>query len=274
MCGVVGFRPTTGSLTLRGVVAPAWTLDGYGLFGRDVQAITKAIAEVGWKTRTRKDDRPVTVGVVTDDSMGPVRPEVEAVYRRALESWKSSDLELRPISLTELELAAPAAALIAYVEVAVQHERWIRQQWKSYGSESRQLVCLGNLFSGTDYVLAQRARLALRRRFAKLTADVDAVITPTLPLTAPRLGGKPSVSGENDKPALFEIIRFTALANMIGAPAISVPVGLSEDGLPVAAQVIAQPWDDELTLRVAESIEASSGFVARPPCFVDVGAAA
>jgi aspartyl-tRNA(Asn)/glutamyl-tRNA(Gln) amidotransferase subunit A len=270
MCGVVGFRPSTGGLPLAGIVAPAWTLDSYGLFARDVRTISRVVDELELMTRTEAGRRPLILGAVADESLGEVQPEVEGVYRAALNRWESSGVELRTISLPEFELAAPAAALIAYVEVAAQHERWIRRAWECYGTEARQLICLGNLFSGTDYALAQRARLVMQRRFARFTAEVDAIVTPTLPITPPRLGGKPSISDKDGQPLLFEIIRFTALANMIGAPAISIPIGLTSAGLPVGIQVAARPWDDALVLRAAADLEASAQFVAKPSCFIEI----
>ena len=271
MCGVVGFRPSTGGLPLEGIVAPAWTLDGYGLLARDVRTISAVVPELGLVSRADSGRRPVVLGAVTDGSLGEVRPEVEDVYRAALERSTSSEVELRAIALPGLELAAPAAALIAYVEIAMQHENWMRRHWKDYGAEARPLIALGCLFSGVDYTLAQRARLVLRQRLAELTADVDAVVTPTIPVTAPILGGRPSVPGGTEKPALFDLIRFTALANMVGAPAISIPIGLTPEGLPVGMQITGRPWDDELVLRAATDLQDSAGFSGRPPCAVEVG---
>ena len=269
MCGVVGFRPSTGSLPLEGIVAPAWTLDGYGLLARDVRTISRVVPELGLVSRADSGRRPIVLGAVTDGSLGEVRPEVDDVYRTALERWTSSQVELRAISLPGLGLAAPAAAVIAYVEIAMQHEGWMRRHWKGYGAEARPLIALGCLFSGVDYTVAQRARLAMRRRLAELAADVDAIVMPTIPLTAPILGGKPSVPGDTDKLALFDLIRFTALANMVGAPAISVPIGLTSEGLPVGMQITGQPWDDELVLRAATDLQAAAGFDGRPPCSIE-----
>jgi len=271
MCGVVGFRPSTGSLPLEGIVAPAWTLDGYGLLARDVRTISAVVPELGLASRADSGRRPVVLGALTDGSLGEVRPEVDDVYRAALARWTSAEVELRPVALPGLELTASATALIAYVEIAMQHANWMRRHWKNYGAEARPLIALGCLFSGVDYTLAQRARLVMRRRFAELTADVDAVVTPTIPLTAPILGGKPSVPDGTERPALFDLIRFTALANMVGAPAISVPIGVTPEGLPVGMQITGRPWDDELVLRAATDLQDFAGFSGRPPCAVEPG---
>jgi aspartyl-tRNA(Asn)/glutamyl-tRNA(Gln) amidotransferase subunit A len=112
----------------------------------------------------------------------------------------------------------------------------------------------------------------MQRRFAELTADVDVIVTPTIPLTAPILGGKPSVPGLGEKLALFDLIRFTALANMVGAPAISVPIGLTSEGLPVGAQLMGSPWADEMVLRSAIDLQDHARFDRLPPFTVESGA--
>jgi aspartyl-tRNA(Asn)/glutamyl-tRNA(Gln) amidotransferase subunit A len=272
MCGVVGYRPSTGSLPLEGIVAPAWTLDGYGLLARDARTIARIAPALGLISRPDSGQRPVVLGVVTDGSLGDLGPEVEELYRASLGRSVGSTFELRELSLSGLELAAPGAALIAYVEIAMQHERWIRRHWKDYGAEARPLIALGCLFSGVDYTLAQRARLVMQRRFAELIEGVDVIVTPTIPLTAPFLGGKPSVPGAEDKLTLFDLIRFTALANMVGAPAASIPIGLTSEGLPVGAQIMGSPWADELVLRSAIDLQDCIRFDGRPPFSVNIGA--
>jgi aspartyl-tRNA(Asn)/glutamyl-tRNA(Gln) amidotransferase subunit A len=265
MCGVVGFRPSNGSLSLAGLVGPAWTVDGAGVIAGNVADVQRAMAVLDWAVLPRLDDgRRRKVGVLTDDSMGGVDPEVGAVYRAALERLESSDLELSSISLGGLDLAPLAAAVIAYVDVASHHRETIRTRWRDYGAESRQLIRLGHLFSGVEYVCAQRARQDFLERYQSMTEGLDAVITPTLPMVAAPSGADPSVPGEDDEIGLFALIRFTALANVIAAPAISLPVGLTSDGLPVGAQLMAAPYHDEDLLAIAQSAERSFAFDAVP----------
>jgi aspartyl-tRNA(Asn)/glutamyl-tRNA(Gln) amidotransferase subunit A len=271
MCGVVGFRPSNGSLSLEGLEGPAWTVDGAGLLARNVADVRRTMAALDWAVLAgHEDGRPRKVGILTDDSMGGVDSEVHAVYRAALQRLEGSDLELSPVSLGGLDLAPLAAAAIAYVDVASHHRESIRTRWREYGAEARQLIRLGHLLGGVDYVCAQRARLALLERYQSLTQGLDAVITPTLPMVATPAGADPSVPGEDDEVGLFALIRFTALANVIAAPAISLPVGLTPESLPVGAQLLGAPYHDEDLLAIALVAERAFGFDAVPPLRTEI----
>jgi aspartyl-tRNA(Asn)/glutamyl-tRNA(Gln) amidotransferase subunit A len=276
MCGVVGFRPSNGSLSLEGLEGPAWTVDGAGVLARSVIDVQRTMAVLDWAVLPRREGgRRRKVGILTDGSMGGVDPELDAVYRGALQRLEGSDLELSQVSLGGLDLAPLVAAVIAYVDVASHHREWIRTRSREYGAEARQLVRLGHLFSGVDYVCAQRARRALLERYNSLTQGLDAVIMPTLPMVAAPAGADPSVPGEDDEIGLFALIRFTALANVIAAPAISLPVGLTPtDGLPVGAQLMAAPYHDEDLLAIALVAERAFGFDAVPALRADISLSA
>src|SRR5262249_37663594 len=143
-----------------------------------------------------------------------------------------------------LELVPLACAIVAYVEVSTQHERRLRERWSYYGRPARQLLLLGLTFRGSEYLCAQQYRFAMNALYARLIGSHEYVITPTVPVTAPPRGGYVDVPGEEGVLGLFSLIRFTALANFIVRPAISLPAGVAEDGLPVGMQIMGQPFRD------------------------------
>jgi len=266
MCGIVGFRPTNGSLTLSGTEGPAWTVDSYGVFARnvaDVGAVMDALTWAAWPVRPQ--DRPIRLGVVLDESMGLMDESVGKVYGGAIENLANTALEVVPISLPGLELALYACAAIAYSEVGWQHYEAIRSISSSYGPDSRPLIRLGQLFETADYMDAQRLRFTLFHHYMQLTSEFDAIVTPTVPITAPRSVAEATVAGDDTPLALFTTIRYTALANFLSLPSISIPAGLSPDGLPVGIQIMGTAFRDRDLIAVAREIEKRVAFHARPP---------
>jgi aspartyl-tRNA(Asn)/glutamyl-tRNA(Gln) amidotransferase subunit A len=266
MCGIVGFRPTNGSLTLSGVEGPAWTVDSYGVFARsvvDVGAVMDVLTWASWPAHPK--GRPIRIGVVLDDSMGLMADSVGTVYRAAIGNLADSALDLVPISLPGFELALYGCAAIAYSEVGWQHYDAIRSISSSYGPDSRPLIRLGQLFETADYMESQRLRSTLFRRYIRLTSEFDAIMTPTVPITAPGSVAEATVAGDNTPLALFTTIRYTALANFLCLPSISIPAGLSADGLPVGIQIMGSAFRDHDLLAVAREVEKRVAFHAKPP---------
>jgi aspartyl-tRNA(Asn)/glutamyl-tRNA(Gln) amidotransferase subunit A len=265
MCGIVGFRPTNGALTLRGIESPAWTVDSYGIFARSVADIGAVMDELSWATwPVRPHGRPIKIGVVLDESFGLADESVNKVYRAATGRLADADIELIPISLPGFELALYACAAIAYSEVGGQHYDAIRSGPENYGPDSRPLIRLGQLFGTADYLDAQRLRFTLFRRYVRLAHEFDAVITPTVPITAPGSVADAKVAGDATPLALFTTIRYTALANFLCLPSISIPAGLSADGLPVGIQLMGTAFRDRDLLKVAHQVEKRLAFRAKP----------
>jgi aspartyl-tRNA(Asn)/glutamyl-tRNA(Gln) amidotransferase subunit A len=265
MCGIVGFRPTNGSLTLRGIEGPAWTVDSYGVFARSVGDVAAVMDELTWACwPARPKSRPIRIGVVLDDSMGLMDESVSKVYRASIGNLADTNLELVPISLPGFELALYACAAIAYSEVGWQHYDAIRSSSSNYGPDSRPLIRLGQLFETADYMEAQRLRFTLFRRYIRLTSEFDAIMTPTVPITAPASVAEATVAGDDTPLALFTTIRYTALANFLCLPSISIPAGLSVDGLPVGIQIMGSAFKDRDLLAVAREVENRVAFRAKP----------
>ncbi|MFN3616144.1 MAG: amidase family protein, partial [Rubrimonas sp.] len=110
-----------------------------------------------------------------------------------------------------------------------------------------------------DYLLAERLRRRLCERWAEVFATVDAVVGPTAPLTAWPTGQTEVTLGGRVESALAASWRFTYPWNLVGAPAVSVPCGFDDRGLPIGLQIAAAPFDDMTALRVAAAVEAQMG---------------
>ena len=269
MCGIAAFRPSQSSRWQKGLVGGAWSIDSIGLMG-------PTLSDLHWLVRqahlvpsfSSGLNEPLRIGVVVDGSMGAVRSDVADVVEAAVSRLKSNPgLQIEKLRLGGLELGVFVAAVIAYVDLGAQHASTIRSRPQDYGEPARHIFRLGNLFSGTDYVTAGRMRQLIIDRYLEAAGMFDLVVTPTLPVTAPLIGEDPLIPGDDNRLGLFSLIRFTALANLTGIPSASIPIGLSEDGLPVGLQVMGHRHGDMRMLAVAETVEETVGQHLQPPSY-------
>ena len=269
MCGIAAFRPSQSARWQKGLVGGAWSIDSIGLMGT-------TLSDLHWLVRqahllplsSSGSSEPLRVGVVMDGSMGAVRSDVADVFDVAVRRLKEDPrLRIEKLQLGGLELGVLVAAVIAYVDLGAQHADTIRSQPQKYGAPARHIFRIGNLFSGTDYVTAGRMRQLIIDRYLEAASGFDLVVTPTLPVTAPVIGEDPVVPGDDSQLGLFSLIRFTALANLTGVPSASIPIGLSDDGLPVGLQVMGHRHRDMMMLAAAEIIEEAVGQHLLPPIY-------
>ena len=269
MCGIAAFRPSQSARWQKGLVGGAWSIDSIGLMG-------STLFDLHWLVRQARlvppssagSSEPLRVGVVMDDSMGAVRSDVADVFAIAVRRLqKDPRLRIEKLRLGGLELGVLVAAVIAYVDLGAQHADSIRSRPQDYGAPARHIFRLGNLFSGTDYVTAGRMRRLIIDRYLAAAGGFDLVVTPTLPVTAPVIGEDPVIPGDDNELGLFSLIRFTALANLTGVPSASIPIGLSDDGLPVGLQVMGHRHGDMRMLAAAEIIEETVGQHLQPPSY-------
>ena len=124
---------------------------------------------------------------------------------------------------------------------------------------------LGTVFQATAYIKAQRVRRYLQESFREAFKKVDALVTPTLPITAPRRDAT-SVSIDGVEMLLAPALtRLTRLYNLLGLPAITVPCGFSAEGLPIGLQIAGRPFDEATILRVADVYEANTNWHEKEP---------
>jgi len=139
-------------------------------------------------------------------------------------------------------------------EASALHARWIRTRPRAYGTDVRTRLQLGALVAGADYVLAQRLRARIRTAMRRVFHDIDVVLLPTTPITAPVIGERTVGWRSGQEPVDGALVRLTAPFNLTGLPALSLSFGAAV-GLPVGVQVVGQ-WNDEArVLAVGRLIE-------------------
>lgn len=283
--GVTGLRPTIGRVSNAGVVPLAWSMDTVGPMARtaaDCATMFTALAgydpaDAGSVDRAGEDfgrglDLGVAglrIGLIEDYSLHHVQPAVDKAIRSALEALEGAGAQTTEVSIPDIEGNISAQLTVEAAEPSTYHQRWLRERPQDYGADVRLLLEAGEMLLATQYLQAQRYRALLRRQALAALAGVDVLVCPTLPFTATPLG-ETTVEIDEGAPEdmLSAIMQFTGLPSLAGLPAISVPCGFDDAGLPVGMQLIGKPFAEATLLRAAAGFQADTAFHTMAPPIV------
>jgi aspartyl-tRNA(Asn)/glutamyl-tRNA(Gln) amidotransferase subunit A len=188
-----------------------------------------------------------------------VSSEVLSTVDKALEELRGLGALVEEVSIPMLEYAGAAQPVIMLSEAFAYHQGNLRSQPQSFGEMCRARFRVGGLFSGGDYVQAQRVRKALTREFNGVLEEYDLIASPTMSNPAGRFD-------EVDTLASARMPSFTGPYNLTGMPAISVPCGFTESGLPIGLQLAGRPFDEPTVIRAAYAYQQHARlFERRPP---------
>jgi Asp-tRNA(Asn)/Glu-tRNA(Gln) amidotransferase A subunit family amidase len=261
-CGLTGLKPTFGRSAMDGHhMAPNTTLIVSGPLCADAADCRLLGSVLYGEPLAGSDAAGLRIGVVRDTVSEDVTPEVAAACEEAIETLRSeTDGEVREISLPDLAPATLAAILIINSEsMGGVKPQQLNDLHPELSAIARGTLKYRMMLPAAATVQSQRVRTLMRRRLATLFEEVDVIAWPTVPAPAPPLETAmvelPSGASSADQAN----VRGAALANLTGIPSISMPVGLSEEGLPLALQLQAAWGRDELLLDAAEALERANG---------------
>src|SRR6266849_1223983 len=258
LCGCVGLKPTFGAITLGGTFPLGWSLDHAGPLTRTVDDAGMLLdvlsgGDAGRRSR-RARTRGLRVGVLRGPIVHNVQPAVSRQVDAAAAALRRRGLRIRDLQIPEMEWTVATQLVTLRAEASAVHARWIRSRPRDYGPDVRTRLQLGTLVGGADYVLAQRMRARIRAAMERVFADVDVLLLPTTPITAPVVGERTVRWRSGEEPVDGALVRLTAPFNLTGLPALSVPFGAAA-GLPIGVQVVG-PWNAEArVLAVGRLIE-------------------
>ena len=297
LCGVVGMKPTYGTVSRYGLIAFASSLDQIGPITRtvdDAVALLEGITghdpldATSWAgeypdLRSEMDGgvSGKRIGVVTEFAGEGYEPAVTEALSRTLDQLSDAGAEIMEVSLPTVELALSAYYLIAPAECSANlarfdgmryglrvdgettEEMMARTRAEGFGPEVIRRILLGTYALSAGYYdafygQAHKARTVLRTEFAAAYEKVDVLMSPTSPTVAFPFDAK------SDPLAMYLSDVCTIPSNLSGDPGISVPVGLDPEGLPIGVQVMAPAMGEPVMFGVAKEIERLSGFDARP----------
>jgi aspartyl-tRNA(Asn)/glutamyl-tRNA(Gln) amidotransferase subunit A len=155
--------------------------------------------------------------------------------------------------------------LIMGAESYSVHERWLKARPEDYGPDVRQRLAQGATILAGDYLRAQRLRRGLIQTLDAVLATCDVLLTPTVPVAAPRLDETTLKWPKEAESMTAALPRLTRAFNLTGTPALSVPCGLTTQGLPIGLQIAGRAFDEATVLRVGHAYEQAAGIPVRRP---------
>lgn len=281
LCGIVGLKPTYGRVSRAGVVPLAWSLDHIGPMTRTVtdaalllQALaghdpadpsTAAVAVPDYRRASDADPRDLRIGVVREAVFERLHPEVRAAVEAAARMLERLGVRVKDIRLPRIHHAGPATFAIITAESMAYHEPYLRTRASEYGADVRARLLTGQFVLATQYLKAQRARQVLRAEVDAVLASVDALLLPTTPIPAPRIDEREATVDGVREDVRAWLTRCTRPINLTGHPALSLPCGLTSEGLPVGLQLVGRHFDEATLLRLGRAYEAVSPLRDRQP---------
>lgn len=281
LCGVVGLMPTYGRVSRYGALALAWSLDHVGPITRtvtDAALILQTIAgydplDVATVSLPVPDYTEgiesglagLSLGVPKNYFFERIHPEVKEAVTRAIQVLADEGATIVEVSIPHVEYSLPCQYTIVLAEATSYHEHWLRTCADRYSSEIRTLLEAGELISAPKYLRAQRLRTLIKQGFRMAMTRVDVLVTPTVPHPAVPIGQEVIVWEDGEEPLLDCMIRFTCPIDLSGQPAISIPCGFTNEGLPIGLQLIGRPFDEVTLCRVARAYERATEWHSRQP---------
>ena len=281
LSGVVGLKPTIGRISCRGLFPLAPTLDHPGPLARSVEdaaiilgAIaghdpedpsTANVAVPDYRAALTEDLKGVRIGAVHPHRTEAVA-EVASAFRAALEVFRAAGAEVRDVVLDHQQAAREAAFVILFVESAHTHRDRMASHPELFFPDIRERFERGRAISGTEYVEALRARERIRAQVRQVFVDFDVLVSPMLPVTAPRIGEEVINIGGEEIAVPVASTTHTREWNLLGNPALSLPAGFDAENLPLAVQIIGNCWNEATVLRVGYAYQSRTEWHEQRPC--------
>ena len=303
--GIVGLKPTYGRCSRWGIVAFASSLDQAGPMTRtvrDAAILLRHMASVDEKDSTSVDIavpdyeasledgvKGLRVGIPKEYRIDGAPPEIDALWAKGAQWLKALGAEIVEVSLPHTKYALPAYYIVAPAEASSNLARYDGVRFghrasgakdivelyensraEGFGAEVRRRVLIGTYvlsagYYDAYYTRAQKIRTLIKRDFEQAFETCDVLLTPATPGPAFALGEK-----SNDPISMYLNDVFTVTVNLAGLPGISVPAGLTADGLPLGLQLIGRAFDEATVLRAGRAVERAADFTARPSKWWDV----
>lgn len=297
-CGIAGIKPTYGRCSRWGIIAFASSLDQAGPFARTVEDCALMLQSMsGYDPKdSTSANKPVPdfaaalngnvkglrVGIPKEYAIDGTPAEITKLWEQGKDWLRSAGAEIVDISLPHSKYALPVYYILAPAECSSNlarydgvrfglraegkdlNEQYMNTRAQGFGTEVKRRIMIGTYvlsagYYDAYYTKAQKIRRLIAEDFTKAYEKCDVILAPTAPSDAFAIG-----ENEDDPIKMYLNDVFTIPASLAGLPGMSVPAGISSNGLPLGLQIIGKPWDEETVLRVGDVIEAAAGITAMP----------
>ena len=304
LCGIFGLKPTYGRISRFGLVAFASSLDNIGIFGASSLDAARVLSVIAGRDDLDSTSADVPVpdyeATINDDIKGKVigvprelfgeglDDEIRKAVEQSIDNFRSLGAEIVDVELPYAKYGIAVYYIIATAEASSNlarfdgvrygfraegshslREMYMKTREEGFGAEVKRRIMLGTyvLSSGyydAYYTKAQKVRAMVKTDYQKAFAKCDAILTPTSPSTAFKLGEK-----SDDPLAMYLNDIYTVSANLAGVPAVSLPAGLSGDGLPIGTQLVGNFWSEAALLNLSNVYENQFPLGEKPLVFAE-----
>ena len=275
LCGIIGFKPTYGRVSLRGVFPLSWNLDHVG-------PLTKSVADAALLLQVISIYDPIdpaSIKMLTGDYLGHLvddmegrkiafgvgeyiegaDPEVLNAVSEARKVFESLKCRVQDVDVSWMREAALANKTMTQSDGAAVHRERLKEHPDWFGEDIRRRLEDGAKTTSTEYILARRTQSEVRKRCEHFFETYDLLILPTTPITAPLIEGLDAIEQAG------RLTRFTAPFNLTGLPALSLPCGFTKNGLPIGLQIISRTWAEAKVLNAGHAFEQATEWHKKRP---------
>ncbi len=275
LCGVAGLKPTYGRVSLRGVLPLSWNLDHAGPMARRVKDLALLLQVIAgydpldpYSQNQPVDDylsqldagvRGWRVALAEGDYFSKTSSGVRQRIEEAARVFEELGARVETAEVPLIYEAALSNGRMVIADAAALYAERLREQSGDFGADVRQRLLKGASTDVADYIQARRVQSLARRAYERFFEQYDLLLMPTTPITAP------PVEGEDALELAGLLTRYTAPFNLTGLPALSLPCGFADGGLPAGLQLVSPPWSEARLLRAGASYENATGWHLETP---------
>jgi aspartyl-tRNA(Asn)/glutamyl-tRNA(Gln) amidotransferase subunit A len=280
-CGITGFKPTYGVVPRTGVLDLSWSQDHVGPMCRTAEDCALIMDEIaghdpgdpasatrrlpGFTSKLERGLKGIRLGIPSNYFFEQVDPEIHAAVTAAIDAMRYAGAEVVEVEMPWVSTGRSINVAILIAEAFATHEKQIETSGHLYSDAVRNRLLDGSRVTAADYIHAQRARAQFCHQMAEAMAEVDVLVTPTLPVQTPALT---AVRPTPDNPAPSagrEFPIFTGIFDVTGQPSVSVNCGFTADGMPIGLMLSGKAFDDAGVLSIAHAYQQITDWSGRVP---------
>ncbi len=259
-CSITGMKTTVNTISTKGIAPLSDSLDTVGVFAKDAaplldlfKILSSSEFEKNYEFQTSNFElSKLRMGRLHPDELNGVSPDVIHAYEQSIEKLIELGVVVETINMPfKFETVAKVSSVIMLAEAATEYGELAKDLTKPVDSSVRPRLIAGTQLTATEYVSAIRAQSAMKQEFAKATAGLDSILTPSSVCTP-----IPVEAANHDRPP----VRYTRLFNLLDMCAISIPIGFDKDDLPIGLQIGGRTNDDEKILLIAQQIQSLTNY--------------
>lgn len=256
-CGLTGLKPTYGLLDTKGVTPISGSLDHTGPIARNVDDLSimmQALTNKQYRSNA-ENLNGWRIGVPKTFFIEKIEPEVLHTYKEALKKLEDLGALLIEVDVPSVKEAGPLTFTIAIAEAGFVHKERIAGQLGEYGPDVKQVMETAPSITAIEYIEAMHRKKKITEACNQLLEDIDLLATPTLPALPQPIGQEELTFNAEAEPIFNCMIRYTSYFNLTGHPALNLPAGLSNEGLPIGIQFVSGKYKEKMLIKAGSVFE-------------------